>query len=120
MVIAAEDNISPAEAIRICNSVKYENIEIDVDPIERPKTVDFLDRYELMEDDVRDIIHGLTINDYHDGPVEDTNPKFSKPLWVFIKYINEIQIRVYIKIKIINNRRKVFVFSIHEEGLYGD
>ena len=116
MVIAPEDNIPLNEVIRICNTIKYSNIEIAKDPIERPKTAEFIAKYELLDDDIKDIIHNLKIDDYHSGPDEDDNPKYKKPVWIFIKYVDSIQVKIYIKIKIINKKRKVFVFSIHEEG----
>ena len=118
MVIAPEDNIPLSEVIRICKTIKNDNIEIAKDPIQRPKTCAFIEKYELLDEDIKDIIHNLSIGDYHSGPVEDDNANYKRPLWIFIKYVDNIHLEVYIKIKIINNKRKVFVLSIHEEGLY--
>ena len=46
MLIDNEDNISVMEAISICKSVSNDNIEIMKDPLTRPKTSDFINKYE--------------------------------------------------------------------------
>lgn len=118
MPINQEDNLSLYEVLEICRIVKEENIEIDTDPITRPKNAEFLDKYALSVEDVRKIIRNLSIIDYIEGPVEDYNPKFKHPFWIFIKNLNNIKAVVYIKLKIFNHKKKINVFSIHEEGDY--
>lgn len=118
MVIEDEDNFSKEEAVKLCQTI--ENIEVAKDPTERPKTAAFLEKYELLDDDVREIIHSIELSDYVSGPEEDRNPKYKKPVWKFNKYVNDIKIEVYLKIKFINHKHKIFVFSIHEEGLYDE
>ena len=118
MPISNEDNLSLEEVLEICRSVKKENIEIDTDPITRPKNVAFLDKYVLSVEDVRQIIRNLELIDYVKGPVEDYNPKFKHPFWVFIKDLKKLKVVVYIKLKIFNHKKKINVFSIHEEGDY--
>ena len=108
------------EAITICKSVSNNNIEIMKDPLTRPKTSDFINKYEVMDDDIREIIHSLSIEDFYRGPTPDRNPRFKHPVWEFIKYIDSIRVKIYLKIKIVNHKRKVIVFSIHEEGLYDE
>lgn len=118
MSVSLEDNLTLNEIIQICKKVKQENIEVIRDNIIRPKTVEFLEKYELSDEDVANIIHSLSESDYYLGPEEDTNPKYKHPFWIFVKFIKNIKVNVYIKIKIINHHRKVVVFSIHEEGNY--
>ena len=116
MSITQEDNLSLEEVLEICKSIKEENIEVDLNPITRPKNVAFMYKYRLKREDVRAMIRELASDDYVEGPIEDENPNFKHPFWVFIKYINKIPVKVYIKIKIFNHKRKINVFSIHEEG----
>lgn len=118
MVIEPEDNISKQEAVKLCQTVK--TIEIAKDPDSRPKNAAFLTRFELFDEDVRDIIHSITLSDYRAGPEEDKNPSLKRPVWKFVKYINSIGIEIYIKIKFINNKHKIYVVSIHEEGLHDE
>ena len=118
MSITQEDNLSLEEVLEICENIRNENVEIIKDNLIRPKTVEFLEKYEIDDDYVKDIVRSLNRNDYYQGPVEDTNLKYVHPFWIFIKLINKLEIKVYIKIKIINHKRKIIVFSIHEEGKY--
>lgn len=113
-----EDKITLNEVLKICRTVKDENIEINTDPIIRPKNFEFMQKYDLNGADIRLIIRNLQIEDYREGPVEDDNPKFKHPFWIFIKYVNDIKVVVYVKIKIFNHKKKINVFSIHEEGEY--
>lgn len=113
-----EDNLSLEEVLKICHTVKEENIEINTDPISRPKNLEFQRKFNLKKSDIRLIIRNLKPEDYSEGPVEDDNPKYKHPFWIFIKYVNDIKVVVYIKIKIFNHKRKINVFSIHEEGEY--
>ncbi len=120
MVISEEDNISIDEVIQICKSVKFENIEIKDDNILNQKTSDFMAEHSFTPDDVRREIKKLTVRDYHAGPCEDKNSFNNHPVWIFIKNINRVKILVYIKIKIINHKRKIIVYSFHEEGLHDE
>lgn len=120
MVILEEDNISLDEVIEICKSTKDCFIEINDDPIQRPKTCRFIEKYELLHQDIKEIIHSLEKADYYRGPTKDRDLNRNHPFWEFIKVVNNIKVRVYIKIKIFNHKRKIMVFSIHEEGEYDE
>ncbi|MBR4377514.1 MAG: type II toxin-antitoxin system MqsR family toxin [Bacilli bacterium] len=118
MSLNQDDCLTLSEVLRVCRNIKNTNIEIMRDNLIRPKTVEFLENYEIDDDRVKEIIKNLDKEDYYQGPVEDINPKFAHPFWIFIKKISNLRIKVYIKIKIINHKRKIIVFSIHEEGKY--
>lgn len=118
MPINQEDDLSLDEVLNICRTVKEKNIEISIDPIKRPKNLEFISKYNLEAADIVAILRNLQREDYREGPVEDDNPKYEHPFWIFIKYLNEIKVIIYIKIKIFNHNRKINVFSIHEEGDY--
>lgn len=115
MSIIKDDNLSLEEVLKICKTIKKENIEININ---RPKNLEFIQKFNLVASDIIQIIRDLNKEDYNKGPVEDDNPKYKHPFWIFIKYVGDIKVVVYIKIKIFNHKRKINVFSIHEEGEY--
>lgn len=115
MFLTQEDNLTLEEVLEICKTIKEKNIEININ---RPKNLGFIQKFNLNANDVIRIVRDLNKEDYSAGPVEDTNPNFKHPFWIFIKYVNDIKVVVYIKIKIFNHKRKINVFSIHEEGEY--
>lgn len=55
MSITQEDNLSLEEVLEICENIRNENVEIIKDNLIRPKTVEFLEKYEIDDDDVKDI-----------------------------------------------------------------
>ena len=118
MSINKEDNLSLEDVINLCQKIDKKNIDVLLDPLIRPKTVNFLAKYKISIDYMKEIIKSISKEDYCKGPVSDSNPKYKHPFWIFIKYLGDIKINVYIKIKIINHHRKIIVFSFHEEGVY--
>ena len=108
------------EVISICQKVKDENIEIRRSNLENTKTIEFMANNSLIDKDIFAEIRKLTKDDYHSGPLQDKNLLNKHPLWVFIKQIQKVKVLVYIKIKIINHKRKVIVYSFHEEGLHDE
>lgn len=115
---SSPDNMSLDEVIDLCQNINDTNIEVASDPCQRPKNFEFMCKFEYTDDDVRDIIHSLTKNDYYRGPTPDHIRELEHPFWEFIKSIDRINVSVYIKIKIINHHRKIIVFSVHEEGVF--
>ncbi len=117
-----EDNLTIEEVISICNEASKESIEIKESNPFNSKTGDFIDKYDISPDQVVSIINDLEVNDYHSGPLQDYNKISRHPLWVFIKetLIKNIRIYIYIKIKIINHKRKIIVYSLHEEGMHNE
>lgn len=117
-----EDNLTIEEVVLICNEALEESIEIkDSNPF-NSKTGDFIDKYDISPSKIVSIINGLTVDDYHSGPLQDYNKNNKHPLWVFIKetLIKNTWIYIYIKIKIINHKRKIIVYSLHEEGMHNE
>ncbi len=115
MFLNQEDNLSLEEVLKICKTIKSKNIEIN---IYKAKNLEFIQKFKLDANDVIQIIRDLNKEDYNKGPVKDNNSKYKHPFWIFIKYVSGIKVIVYIKIKIFNHKRKINVFSIHEEGEY--
>lgn len=120
MAIDPEDNISIDEVISICKNRKNTKIEINDDPLQRPKSAAFIEKYELLQEDIKEIIHSLEKTNYYRGPTEDRYRKKMHPFWEFITTYKGIPVRIYIKIKIFNHKRNIMVFSIHKEGEYDD
>ena len=117
-----EDSLTIEEVVYICNKAQIENIEVKKNNPFNTKTGDFIDRYDINPNQIKSIINDLTINDYHSGPLQDFNPNNKHPLWVFIKntLIKNLRIYIYIKIKIIDHKRKIIVYSLHEEGMHNE
>ena len=115
-----KENLSLDEVINVCKTILAKNIEIRKDNLINHKTSNFMEKYDFFEEDVKREIKNLTKYDYHQGPLKDRNVNNKHPLWVFIKHIGTIKVVVYIKIKIINHRRKIIVYSFHEEGLHDE
>ena len=117
-----EDNLTIEEVIFICNKAPKDNIELKKNNPFNSKTNNFMEKYSIDPDQVVSIINGIKLDDYHSGPLQDYNPNNKHPLWVFIKQIvaKNIKIYIYIKIKIINHKRKIIVYSLHEEGMHNE
>lgn len=117
-----EDNLTIEDVVLICNEALEESIEIKESNPFNSKTGDFIDKFDINPDQIVSIINGLTEDDYHSGPLRDYNKNNKHPLWVFIKetLIKNIRIYIYIKIKIINHKRKIIVYSLHEEGMHNE
>ena len=121
-MIEDEDNLTLEEVISICKNTKDEFIELKSENLSYNKTIEFIYKYKLDVAFIQNQIHQLQENDYHSGPLEDFNPNNKHPLWVFIKNIEIINVivLVYIKIKIIDHKRKIIVYSFHEEGMHNE
>lgn len=121
-MIENEDNLTINDVVSICSTAKHESIEFRIFDSFNCKTIDFVSKYGLSRDNVVQIINNLSPEDYHSGPLTDRNSNNKHPLWVFIKEIGimNVRITVYIKIKIINHRRKIIIYSLHEEGLHNE
>lgn len=114
----SEDEVlEVSEVIKICRNIKDERIEIDN---EYYKNLEFIHKYGYTDDNIRKVIGNLTVFDLNKGPVADRNPKYKHPFWIFIKYLPDLQIKVYIKLKIESHKLKVNVFRFHKEGMFDE
>mgnify|MGYP003327393041 CR=1 FL=1 len=112
-----DDVIDIKEVIKLCKNIKNERIEIDLDYY---KNLQFAIDYGYTPDDIREVIQSLCEKDLHEGPVLDRNSKYKHPFWIFIKYLGDIKIKVYIKLKIVNHKLKINVFRFHKEGMHNE
>lgn len=103
------DNISLFDLLVLLYKVPDERFEI----IDREKNFEFRTRYNILVSDLYQVIRELTIDDYVKGPVPDDNPNRKHPVWIFKKKV--FGYKCYIKIKLINEGRKVIVISFHKD-----
>lgn len=85
--------------------------------IRTPKNRAFMREYSLNDEDVKDIIRQLSVEDCFAGPEEDRDPQYDG--WVF-KFGPLFEgIKLYIKIRV-ENTEKAFCLSVHEFGKYDE
>ncbi len=81
------------------------------DWVKRRENIDCLAELGFRNEDLRDVILGLSVTDYCEGPVQD----FSMPgdFWVFGKVISGREIYIKLKLATISVLRIVRVVSFH-------
>ena len=102
------------EVIKLCQTINSHYIEL----IPRPKNLLFIDDFELTQHDIVELIHSIKKRDYYSGPEIDKDPNKRHPVWIFIKKGSIYKIAIYLKLKIINNNKKIIIISLHREGDY--
>ena len=73
--------------------------------------------YNLIDEDVKDIIRSLSVSDCFSGPEKDRDIRFKGEIFKFSPMYNDM--KLYIKIRIENINKSVCL-SIHEFGLYDE
>lgn len=77
--------------------------------------MDFLRKHGLTIDDTKDIIFNLNYTHYYKGPENDRDTEKEGEVWFFIYPFMEIEIDIYIKLRLEINTQ-VVCLSFHEEG----
>lgn len=109
-----KENLTIEEVIELIRKINYERMEIYMDEFYGIENLDFMEKYDLDDLDVKNIVKELTADDLIKGPVDDYNSdKFIYPCWIFLKFVKGLKIKVYIKLKILNHRTKVLIYKIH-------
>jgi len=85
------------------------NIEI----IENKKNMQTKRKYNLTTEDQENMIKQLKPSDWIKGPVPDRDI-VTEDVWMFKKKYNNIELLIYIKLKIRNNKECICL-SIHED-----
>lgn len=83
----------------------------------RKKNIEFMREHGLNNEDVKDIIRGLTLEDCFAGPEADRNPEYEG--WIFKFDPMFENLKLYIKIRIENTEKSVCL-SVHEFGKYDE
>lgn len=81
--------------------------------LERKKNIEFLRKYGLLIEDIKDIILNLTPQDCIEGPENDHNTKYEGQIWKF-RNSTYLDVTVYIKIRY-NPPEEVVCISFHED-----
>lgn len=80
----------------------------------RDKNRDFMLKYGLLINDIKNIILNIEIDDYYKGPEKD-EAGFDGEVWIFTPNFQDI--KLYVKLRLSNNILVVCI-SIHEYGIY--
>lgn len=85
--------------------------------IRRPKNIEFMREYGLNDEDVKDIIRELSVDDCFAGPEKDRDPQYKG--WIF-KFSPLFEgTKLYIKIRVESIEKSVCL-SVHEFGKYDE
>ena len=83
--------------------------------IRTKKNVEFMRLYNLNNEDVKEIIKGISIEDCFSGPELDRDSRYSGMIFKFNPVFENI--KLYIKIRI-ETKDKAICISVHEFGKY--
>lgn len=81
------------------------------------KNIEFMRKYGLTTEDVKDIIRQLSVEDCYLGPEKDRDPQYEG--WIFIYAPLFENIKLYIKIRVESTDKSVCL-SVHEFGKYDE
>ena len=81
------------------------------------KNIEFMREYSLTNEDVKDIVRQLSVNDCFAGPEEDRDPQYEG--WIFKFNPPFEDTRLYIKIRVESIEKSVCL-SVHEFGKYDE
>lgn len=81
------------------------------------KNIEFMREYSLTNEDVKDIVRQLSVNDCFAGPEEDRDPQYEGWIFKFNPIFEDT--RLYIKIRVESIEKSVCL-SVHEFGKYDE
>lgn len=85
--------------------------------IRTKKNTEFMRQYNLDDNDVKEIIKGLSIEDCFSGPELDRNPQYNGMIFKFNPVFKNI--KLYIKVRL-ETKDKAICISVHEFGKYDE
>ena len=85
--------------------------------VKTKKNVDFMREYSLNNEDIKDIIRGLSVSDCFSDPEEDRDSQYEGWIFKFDPLFENT--KLYIKIRIENTEKSVCL-SVHEFGKYDE
>jgi len=112
-----QDNIRSQKLLRIKRIVDIDKDGDSFIIIRTQKNKNFMREYNLIDEDVKDIIRSLSVSDCFSGPEKDRDIRFKGEIFKFSPMYNDM--KLYIKIRIENINKSVCL-SIHEFGLYDE
>ena len=81
------------------------------------KNIEFMRDYNLNNEDIKDIIRGLSVDDCFAGPEQDRNQQYHGWIFKFNPLFEDT--KLYIKIRIESIEKSVCL-SVHEFGKYDE
>ena len=81
------------------------------------KNIEFMRNYSLNNEDIKDIIRELSVNDCFAGPEKDRDPQYQGLIFKFNPLFEDT--KLYIKIRIESTEKSVCL-SVHEFGKYDE
>lgn len=112
-----EGKIRSQQLLQIKRIVEQDNNGDKFIILRRDKNLKFMREYSLKDDDVKNIIKNLAVEDCYAGPEKDYDSNYDG--WVFKFNPMFDDIRLYIKIRV-ENREKSVCISVHEFGKYDE
>ncbi len=110
-----EDQIQSSNLLKIKKIIDQDNNGDKFIIVRTKKNINFMREYNLNNEDVKDIIRGLSIEDCYSGPEKDRDSKYKG--WIFKFNPLFENTKLYIKIRIESSEKSVCL-SVHEFGKY--
>lgn len=85
--------------------------------VRRTKNINFIRKYSLTIEDVKNIIRKLSVEDCFEGPVKDNDSRYPGWIYKFDPLFEDT--KLYIKIRIESIEKSICI-SIHEFGKYDE
>lgn len=82
--------------------------------LRRKKNNDFMMKYSLYTEDIKNIFLDLEVDDYLSGPEQDEGG-YEGEVWIFNPIFQDI--KLYVKLRLQDNKIVVCI-SMHENGIY--
>ena len=107
--------IQTQELLKIKKIVDADNDGDKFIIVRTKKNIEFMREYSLNNEDIKNIIRNLSVDDCFSGPEKDRDPKYEG--WIFKFDPLKEKTKLYIKIRIENIEKSVCL-SVHEFGKY--
>ena len=111
------DEIQSQNLLKIKKIVDNDNNGDKFIIVRTKKNVDFMREYSLTNEDVKDIIRQLSVEDCFAGPEKDRDLQYKGWIFKFDPLFENI--KLYIKIRI-ESTQKSICLSVHEFGKYDE
>jgi len=109
------EQIKLKELLKIKRIVDEDNDGDKFIIVRTKKNMTFMQKYEFKNEDVKNIVRQLTVQDCFAGPEKDRDSKYSGMIFKFCPFYGTE--KLYIKIRVENNDKSICL-SIHEYGNY--
>ena len=111
------DQIKSQHLLKIKKIVDNDDDGDKVVIVRTKKNIDFMREYSLNNNDIKDIIRGLSVDDCFAGPEEDRDPQYKGWIFKFDPLFENT--KLYIKIRVESTEKSVCL-SVHEFGKYDE